>query len=181
MSRKTHKTAVVLIPPDEMWPPIQAIRQRHDRQLTRWMPHITLIYPFRPKKEFDVLAEQFKMACREITPFEVEVGRFSFFEHKRESYTIWLDPEPTEPLVRLQETLQQIVPDCDDVNRFPSGFTPHLSVGQVKGRAQLQELLEQLQPSWGPLSFAVEQVKLIWRGSPPDDIFRVAHVVELKT
>ena len=180
MLRKTHKTAVVIIPPDEMWPPIQAIRQKHDRQLRRWMPHINLIYPFRPKEEFDVLAEQFKMACRQVTPFEIELARFRFFEHKRESYTIWLDPEPAEPLVRLQETLRQIVPDCDDVNRFPSGFTPHLSVGQVKGRARLRDLLERLQTSWEPLSFAAGQINLIWRGTPPDDIFHVTHVVKLK-
>jgi hypothetical protein len=82
--------------------------------------------------------------------------------------------------VRLQETLRQIVPDCDDVNRFPSGFTPHLSVGQVKGRARLRDLLERLQTSWEPLSFAAGQINLIWRGTPPDDIFRVTHVVKLK-
>ncbi|MBI5480461.1 MAG: 2'-5' RNA ligase family protein [Deltaproteobacteria bacterium] len=46
---KTHHTAVVIIPPGEIWGPIQAIRQRHDQQFHRWMPHITPLYPFRPR------------------------------------------------------------------------------------------------------------------------------------
>src|SRR5262249_27220192 len=45
----THTTAVVVIPPADAWPPIQALRERYDRQFRRWMPHITLLYPFRPR------------------------------------------------------------------------------------------------------------------------------------
>ena len=40
--QKTHQSAVVLIPPREVWAPIQAIRREHDRHLRRWMPHVTL-------------------------------------------------------------------------------------------------------------------------------------------
>ena len=64
MERKTFTTAVVLIPPGEVQPAIQAIRQVHDRHFKRWMPHITLLYPFRPHSEFDQLAERFASACR---------------------------------------------------------------------------------------------------------------------
>ena len=52
MSQKTHTTAAVLIPPEDVWGPIQAIRREHDRQFRRWMPHITLLYPFRPREQF---------------------------------------------------------------------------------------------------------------------------------
>ena len=47
MDSATHTTAVVVIPPDDAWPPIQALRQRYDRQFRRWMPHITLLYDGR--------------------------------------------------------------------------------------------------------------------------------------
>jgi len=36
MGHKTYTTAVVLIPPLELWPPIQAIRRAHDRHNVRW-------------------------------------------------------------------------------------------------------------------------------------------------
>jgi hypothetical protein len=37
--------------------------------------------------------------------------------------------------------LQKVVPDCDDVEKFKDGFTPHLSVGQVRGRKSLEKCL----------------------------------------
>jgi hypothetical protein len=49
---------LVIIPPEAVWEPIQAIRRRHDRKLRRWMPHITLLYPFRPRSE--LLERRFK-------------------------------------------------------------------------------------------------------------------------
>ena len=57
MHQKTHQTAVVIIPPKEIWASIQLIRQQHDTNYRRWMPHITLMYPFRPRAEFDLVAK----------------------------------------------------------------------------------------------------------------------------
>jgi len=45
MGRLDHKTAAVIIPLEDVWDPIQAIRQE---QANRWPPHITLIPPFLP-------------------------------------------------------------------------------------------------------------------------------------
>jgi hypothetical protein len=39
------KTAAVIIRPESIWTPIQAIRQE---QANRWLPHITLTHPFLP-------------------------------------------------------------------------------------------------------------------------------------
>lgn len=64
----------MLIPPRELWPPIQAIRQAYDRHTLRWvMPHITLLYPFRPREEFAMLAEQFSLHCEQIEPFSIQL------------------------------------------------------------------------------------------------------------
>ena len=54
MSR-TYSTAVVLVPPQDVWPEIQAIRQQYDRHFDRWMPHITLLYPFRSREDWPSL------------------------------------------------------------------------------------------------------------------------------
>jgi hypothetical protein len=46
MESLDHKTAAFIIPPEDVWGPIQPIRQKHDSKVGRWMPHVTLIYSF---------------------------------------------------------------------------------------------------------------------------------------
>ena len=181
MPRKTHTTAVVLIPATEVWEPIQAIRERHDRHFMRWMPHITLLYPFRPRTEFEGLADRFAVVCRDIEPFRLELGEVRFFRHRRESFTLWLAPAPKAPLVRLQAALGGVVPDCDDVTQHREGFTPHLSLGQVQGEVERLQLQHALQAIWQPQAFIASEISLIWRGTPPDDVFRVGQTVRLGT
>ena len=60
-----------------------------------------------------------------------------------------------------------------------AGCTPHLSIGQVGRRAGLAKLVEDLQQTWSPLDFRVEEVCLIRRGDPPKDVFRVEHRIRL--
>jgi len=50
---KSYKTAVVAIPPDHLWGLIQGLRKQYDRHYRRWMPHITLLYPFLPVSSFE--------------------------------------------------------------------------------------------------------------------------------
>jgi 2'-5' RNA ligase len=175
---KTHSTAVVLIPPEEVWPPIQAIRRQHDRNYRRWMPHLTLIYPFRPRSAWPDLIEPLARACSNVLPFELRLTGVGSFQH-RDSFTLWLAPEPAQPLVELQTALWRVVPDCDDVRRYGSGYTPHLSVGQARGRQSALALIAGLQESWRPYTFRVDQVCLIWRNQPPDDIYRVGERIRL--
>ncbi len=173
MMRKTHRTAVVIIPPQEIWEPIQSIREKYDPHFRRWMPHINLIYPFCPAENFADYRSIFQQILRQFSPFLIELATFKSFEHKRQKFTIWLSPEPREPLQNLQQQLVKIVPEYDDVNRFKGGFTPHLSVGQVRGRSALKRLIENLQKDWRPLRFMVDRIYFIGRGDPPDDIFKI--------
>ena len=62
--KKVYTSACVIIPPKELWGPIQKIRQQYDRQIHRWMPHITLLYPFRPIVEFDIFRLQIKKSSK---------------------------------------------------------------------------------------------------------------------
>jgi 2'-5' RNA ligase len=179
LTAKTNTTAVVIIPPQECCEPIQAIRTRYDRQVRRWMPHITLIYPFRPRDDFEGLTDVFKEASSAIPPFEIKLAAFKYFRHGHGGFTLWLEPEPGEPLAALHDALRNVVPDCDDVRRFAGGFKPHLSVGQATSREHTLKLIESLHASWLPISFEVREISLIWRGEPPDDVFRVDRTIAL--
>jgi len=178
MSEKTHSTAIVLIPSTQIWEPIQRIRQVHDRQFERWMPHVTLVYPFRPRNEFGAAAPLVAAGCARVEPFTVTLSEFRFFRH-RHSFTAWLDPMAEDSIVRLQLEIAGRFPDCDEVNRFEGGFRPHLSVGQARTVNDINALLSDLAGEWRPLEFAATEVALIWRGPATGDVFRVAKTVRL--
>ncbi|HEX8435998.1 2'-5' RNA ligase family protein [Archangium sp.] len=169
----THRTAVVFIPPAEVWPPIQAIRRVHDRQLQRWMPHITLLYPFAPRDELPKLLPGLEAACAGLSPFEVSLGAFRVFQHRSDRSTVWLAPEPREAFARLQAALQEAAPDYAHTSGFSGGFTPHLSVGQSGGAERVASLMASLGETWSPLVFQASEVSIIAReGNRPFEVVR---------
>lgn len=143
------------------------------------MPHVSLLYPFYPRKHFEHLLPEFIDVCRKIKKFEVSLGGFEFFRHSSDSFTIWLNLLPKQPVIQLQQRLWQIVPECDDVRRFEAGFTPHLSVGQVRGKENLDKLRFDFKKKWRPKIFSVSDIYFISRKSPPGDTFRVDHSISL--
>ncbi|MFX1276622.1 MAG: 2'-5' RNA ligase family protein [Promethearchaeota archaeon] len=177
---KVYTSAVVIIPPRSCWEPIQVIRKKYDRQINRWMPHINLLYPFRPKSEFISLESTFSETCTIIEPFELQLNNFKFFHHHHEHYTIWLEPEPISSLKEFQLELLKIVPDCNDVNKHQGGFTPHLSVGQVNGRDTMISLMRELQTSWSSTKFELKKIFFISRKNEKKSKFQVEKTISLK-
>jgi len=174
---KTHCTALVLIPPLEVWEPIQTIRRRYDRQFKRWMPHVTLLYPFRPMDGFEDIRPALEERCARVSPFEVTLATLSYFEHTREKFTMWLAPEPADPVVALQSALLECAPDCNDVNLHAGGFRPHLSLGQARSAAELEDRMNRIRAVWQPMRFVVREIALIRRGPDRADPFQVDRLI----
>ncbi|WP_257460766.1 poly(A) polymerase [Archangium lipolyticum] len=172
-----HQSAVVLIPPEEAWAPIQALRAVHDSKYERWMPHVTLLYPFVPEEYFGEAEALIAEALRDIEPFEVMLAGFEHFEH-RASVTAWLRPEdrPHGALKALQSALEAALPHCDEQGRKSErGFTPHLSIGQLPRAAasETRRTLAAWEKEWRPLRFEVREVCLISRrGNEPFEVRR---------
>ena len=172
-----HQAAVVLIPPEELWGPIETLRSKYDRTYERWMPHVTLLYPFVPEEHFDEAEALIAEALRELKPFEVTLSGFSHFEH-RGSVTAWLRPEdrPHGALKALQAALQAALPQCDEQgSKSENGFTPHLSVGQLprSSPAEIRRTLSAWEQNWKPLTFEAREVCLISRrGDVPFEVRR---------
>lgn len=172
MPNKTYTTAVVLIPPEAIQPPIQTIRRVHDRNFERWMPHITLLYPFAPQQDFQDIIPALAKVTQQITPFSVTLASFDAFRH-RKSCALFLVPEPKNVIVQLHGTLIKYLPDYDDTARFPGGFNPHLSVGQFQHR-NVNEAQQRLQTEWKTTEYEVESLSLIYRSPETNDRFVVA-------
>ena len=154
---KTHLSALVAIPPQELWAPIQAIRHIHDRHSRDWMPHVTLLYPFRPREAFEETAAALEGLG--VAPFEVSLATFRFFRHYEHSHTVWLDPDPAAEWKRLHAALVGRFPDCNDAAKYETGFTPHLSVGQSPSA----DLAGTLQRGWAPQAWRVGELALVAR------------------
>jgi 2'-5' RNA ligase len=174
----THESAIVLIPPPEVWEPIQAIRRVHDRQVRRWMPHVTLLYPFLPRAALTGALPDAEQALSAVAPFELRLARFEVFSHRGGTFTLWLAPEPKDALAAVQAALVDRFPECDATGRFAGGFTPHLSVGQARGEAELAALRREVE-GWRALAFTARAVSVIVRERPPRDVFKTFAEVPL--
>ncbi|WP_223645274.1 poly(A) polymerase [Corallococcus sp. EGB] len=167
-----HHTALVLIPPEEVWGPIQALRKKHDAKFQRWMPHITLLYPFVPEEDFETAEAILVDALQGVAPFEVTLSAFGHFEH-RANATAWLRPDaqPSGALAALHAKLVAALPEC--ATSAHGGFTPHLSVGQLPLSTDIPRTLAEWQRSWRSLKFHVGELCLIRRkGDTPFEIIR---------
>lgn len=178
--RKVPFTAAVLVPPRELWPPIQAIRREHDEGVGRWMPHITLLYPFVPRECLPRAAEKMREGCAQFLPFRLRLGEFDRFEHGARRATLWLRPEPCEIVGRLQSRLVEMFPWCDDTSRYEGGYTPHMSVGQWPLEAA-QGAQEELESGWDALAWRVRRVCLIGRAESGGEPFEIEHELPLGT
>lgn len=177
---KVYTSAVVIIPPEENWPPIQEIRKKYDRHINRWMPHITLLYPFRPEDDYQTLEKEFSDECKSIGPFEIHLKQFNYFNHGHQRYTLWLNPEPVDLIKNLQANILKIVPDCTDVNKYKNGFRPHLSVGQIKGKNNLLAIIKNLQESWNEIEFLLSEIFFISREKNKTSKFEIKKRIQLK-
>ncbi len=163
MEEKTNLSAVVVIPPEDLWEPIQRIRRKYDKKIDRWMPHINLLYPFRPREAFEGAAARMSEVLKGHMPFGVTLGRVRHFAHGYDRFTMWLEPQPSEPLIGLQAALQGLFPDCTEVSSFKEGYVPHLSVGQARGARFLESRLNEIRAFWRPIRFTVGDVALVTR------------------
>jgi 2'-5' RNA ligase/uncharacterized protein (UPF0248 family) len=167
-----HTSALMIAPPEDRWGPIQAIRLRHDRHASRWMPHVNLLYGFVPERCRAEAEPALAAALEGVAPFTVTLAGFDSFGHAG-SATVWLRPESDPPgaLEALEARLRAVFPGCvEQATRGEQGYRPHLAVAQTaKGAAR--EAVGVWSATWQPLRFTVDAAQWITRRG--DEPFRL--------
>jgi 2'-5' RNA ligase len=176
---KTHKSALVVIPPEKLWGGIQNIRGKHDKNFKRWMPHLTLLYPFCPKVVFPLARKALVPVCAEFEPFEITLDQVGTFKQQAGGLVVWVAPSDASRMEQLQEGLWKALPEYDDTRKYMGGFQPHLTLGQVRPNVGVKRIVRSIENSWKPVSFLVDRIHMIWRNDSPDDEFRIAESIPL--
>lgn len=146
---KSYQSALVVILPEELTHDIERIRQQYDKRYHRWMPHITLVFPFVDEELSEDELQGVLNKVRDVTshtkPFELSFSSFGSFKHGQTSFTAFLEPcsMSEKALCSLVTRLAVELPEfTDSPSRRGGSFTPHLTLGQFRARQKLDEMAD---------------------------------------
>jgi len=177
-ARKAYTTAVIVMPPKELWGPIQAIREKNDSAFERWMPHVNLLFPFLEYDHLEGAADKLAKSLADVQPFHVSLNSIKHFDHAK-NCVMWLDPVSDRPnaVKELQSKVEETFPMCDDQGKKSDhGFTPHITLGQFPKKG-IEQIKANHSKTWKSIEFDVKSVYIIRRGK--DTPFVIAHEVKL--
>ncbi|UJR26915.1 hypothetical protein I4U23_008224 [Adineta vaga] len=173
----TNQTALCLIPPENVWEQIQAIRSTNDRAYPRWMPHINLIYPFVPESNFDNIKTQLELVLHRQKPFSIQFDQnsFHYFQQKDNDCTYHLQPTDTTNVIDLQKLIQdQLIKICKKKRPFEA----HLTLGQSKIKI-IDNVFTKLKSNWSTIEFTVDRIYMISRENHPENLFTIKNEILL--
>ncbi|EGR52117.1 uncharacterized protein TRIREDRAFT_75105 [Trichoderma reesei QM6a] len=126
----SHDTALCLIPPPQLWDPINTLRSLNDEKFTKWPPHVTLVYPFVTP---EALPEVIEALCRShLEPqdddISINLEEPGVFSHRRRSKTVFIRPRPGPNVDRLSDLRDRILRFLE----WPKGrdYQPHMTLAQ---------------------------------------------------
>ena len=170
----TARTALAWIPPRELWPTINELRERYDPQSERWPPHVNVLFGFVPEYEFERAAPLLAEAAARVAPFKVRVEGVETFGH-RDDATIWLDPAAAGAGNAWSALHREFL------RRFPAargrddeGYTPHLTLGRSEDP---QRVAAACAARLSPMTAKVGKLALLSRRG--DEPMRVRAEIEL--
>jgi len=173
-----YTSAVVIVPPQNLWDQIQTIRKEYDKAYVRWMPHINMIYPFIPNDKFADSVPIIREKLQKFSPFKLVFDHFNYFQHGK-NCTLFLEPTttPANVINTLQASVESLFPYCNEQStKSEHGFSAHLTVGTFPN-TKVKIFIQEFMKTFKPIEFVVKEIYLISRFD--DDPFEIRYAVPL--
>eukprot|EP01125_Pyxidicula_operculata_P005953 TRINITY_DN2078_c1_g3_i1.p1 TRINITY_DN2078_c1_g3~~TRINITY_DN2078_c1_g3_i1.p1 ORF type:complete len:805 (+),score=126.33 TRINITY_DN2078_c1_g3_i1:450-2864(+) len=181
MTKSPNSQSVInIVPPRQMWGPIQAIRTLNVAN-ARCGPHFSFLDPFVLPKHYPIAAELLKEELKTFPPFKVHLKSFSYFNHAK-SYSLFIVPETTpdpNAFNKLLKRCLKVFPQCNDlvVRGGEKGFVAHMTIAKYETYDQLKTAMDNLTKVWKPITFEIKELYFLARQE--GDPFEVKHVIPL--
>ncbi|KAK0643525.1 2'-5' RNA ligase superfamily-domain-containing protein [Cercophora newfieldiana] len=128
----SHDTALCIIPPKHLWPPIDRLRSLYDKAYEKWPPHVNLIYPFVRPDLLPSAAQRIgeSLQTEPEEPLRVSLANTGVFPHKHDN-TIYLHDSSAQTASRLEALRHRIL---RALGGSASGrpFQMHMTVAQTE-------------------------------------------------
>lgn len=177
LPRYSARGAAVLLPPRDTWPAFDAIRERYDPQIVRWMPHIPLLFPFRAPEDFEGCLPALARVCQGFGPLTLTLGEVRFTLRDSGRGTLWVACEPEAQVTELRACLAVEFPELSRKQGGSEPWVPLIVVGQTRTHLSAQRIAQELHADWSPLQVPISAVTLVGRGHQGP--FEVLHEVPL--
>lgn len=132
-------TALVIVIPDQFHDKINEVRSKSDRAYPRWMPHLTLLFPFVEVEQFPEIYEKLQNKLKNFGGFQLNFNKIDYFKQGR-NVTMHIKPSND---MKLQELFKAIRDTFPDIQTKHDEFHPHLTIGQFKN-SELQQKTQEL-------------------------------------
>lgn len=123
-------TALAFVLPDEFVEKINLIRQKYDKAVNRWPPHINFLFPFLPVSEFEIIESQLE-SLQQFGSFQINFNRLGYFSQGKDNITFHLKLD-YESEIKFQSLFKEIRKLLPNVTVKRPDFHPHLTLGQCQ-------------------------------------------------
>ena len=170
------QTAIVILPPEKLWPQINALRSGRDPKFPRWMPHIPLLHPFIniSASQLPTVVHALQCIAKRVPPFRVHLNGFSTVTEK-ETASIYLNAEPLRPFEGVIRRLFAMLTAAYSMCCAPQ--ITKVPIGTCKAKDAASIVIE-MESEWPATVFDVQQIHVITRNSQRDAM-RVCSSIQL--
>lgn len=121
-------------------------------------PHITILWPFLPPDDIgDDFLQKLKGFFSGFSAFDLRLGRTDFSDR-----TLFLAPEPPEPIVAMINAVTRLFPDFPPYNNPEWDPLPHLTVAYGRDRMELEAIAGEFQREVGSMLPIRTSVTKVW-------------------